>query len=105
MISTSAANPLPDVYSDSFTHVLGGCHPYGFSAFIMEHPMRIRVFCVEVHAGMWQRNGDAALLSCEWYRSVLWSEQGLKFDLFLLQCCAALAPADLYVNRILDHFV
>ncbi|XP_059595098.1 E3 ubiquitin-protein ligase PRT6 isoform X1 [Vitis vinifera] len=104
MISASAANPLPDVYSDFFGHVLGGCHPYGFSAFIMEHPLRIRVFCAEVHAGMWRRNGDAALLSCEWYRSVRWSEQGLELDLFLLQCCAALAPADLYVNRILDRF-
>ena len=72
MISASAANPLPDVYSDFFGHVLGGCHPYGFSAFIMEHPLRIRVFCAEVHAGMWRRNGDAALLSCEWYRSVRW---------------------------------
>lgn len=32
------------------------------------------------------------------------SEQGLELDLFLLQCCAALAPADLYVNRIVKRF-
>lgn len=32
------------------------------------------------------------------------SEQGLELDLFLLQCCAALAPADLYVNRIIERF-
>ena len=32
------------------------------------------------------------------------SEQGLEFDLFLLQCCAALAPPDLYVSRILERF-
>lgn len=72
MISASSAHPLSDVYSNFFGHVLGGCHPYGFSAFVMEHPLRIRVFCAEVHAGMWRRNGDAALLSCEWYRSVRW---------------------------------
>lgn len=92
------------VNQDFFGHVLGGCHPYGFSAFVMEHPLRIRVFCAEVHAGMWRKNGDAAILSCEWYRSVRWSEQGLELDLFLLQCCAALAPSDLFVNRIIDRF-
>lgn len=54
---------------DFFGHVLGGCHTYGFSAFVMEHPLRIRVFCSEVHAGMWRKNGDAAILSYEWYRS------------------------------------
>nr|XP_043618780.1 E3 ubiquitin-protein ligase PRT6 isoform X1 [Erigeron canadensis] len=85
-------------YGDFFGHVLGGCHPYGFSAFVMEHPLRIRVFCSEVHAGMWRKNGDAAILSYEW------SEQGLELDLFLLQCCAALAPADLYIVRILERF-
>ncbi|XP_023771470.2 E3 ubiquitin-protein ligase PRT6 [Lactuca sativa] len=95
---------LPAVYGDFFGHVLGGCHPYGFSAFVMEHPLRIRVFCSEVHAGMWRKNGDAAILSYEWYRSVRWSEQGLELDLFLLQCCAALAPADLYIARIIERF-
>ncbi|CAN4109660.1 unnamed protein product [Withania somnifera] len=76
----------------------------GFSAFIMEHALRIRVFCAQVQAGMWRRNGDVAILSCEWYRSVRWSEQGLELDLFLLQCCAALAPADLYISRIVERF-
>ncbi|GAV69454.1 zf-UBR domain-containing protein [Cephalotus follicularis] len=91
-------------YMDFFGHILGVCHPYGFSAYVMENPLRLRVFCAQVHAGMWRKNGDAALLSCEWYRSVRWSEQGLELDLFLLQCCAALAPADLYVKRILERF-
>ncbi|XP_020549496.1 E3 ubiquitin-protein ligase PRT6 isoform X1 [Sesamum indicum] len=84
--------------------ILDGCHPYGFSAFVMEHPLRIRVFCAEVRAGMWRRNGDAPILFSEWYRSVRWSEQGQDLDLFLLQCCAALAPADLYVQRVLERF-
>ncbi|KAH9735916.1 E3 ubiquitin-protein ligase PRT6 [Citrus sinensis] len=101
---TGAENPLSAVSLDFFGHILGGCHPYGFAAFVMEHPLRIRVFCAQVHAGMWRRNGDAALSSCEWYRAVRWSEQGLELDLFLLQCCAALAPADLYVNRIIERF-
>ncbi|OIW07475.1 hypothetical protein TanjilG_14421 [Lupinus angustifolius] len=97
-------NSLSTIYTDFFGLALRGSHPYGFSAFIMEHPLRIRVFCAEVHAGMWRKNGDAALLSYEWYRSVRWSEQGLELDLFLLQCCAALAPEDEYVSRILDRF-
>ncbi|KAF8379035.1 hypothetical protein HHK36_028462 [Tetracentron sinense] len=90
----------PDIVYD----VLKGCHPYGFSAFVMEHPLRIRVFCAQVYAGMWRKNGDAAILNCEWYRLVSWSEQSLELDLFLLQCCAALAPPDLYVKRILERF-
>ncbi|XP_075509230.1 E3 ubiquitin-protein ligase PRT6-like isoform X1 [Primulina tabacum] len=90
--------------SDFLGQILEGCHPYGFSAFVMEHPLRIRVFCAEVHAGMWHRNGDTPILFSEWYRSVRWSEQGQELDLFLLQCCAALAPADLFVKRILERF-
>ncbi|GMJ12122.1 proteolysis 6, Greening after Extended Darkness 1 [Hibiscus trionum] len=89
---------------DFFGHVLRGCNPLGFSASVMEHPLRIRVFCAQVIAGMWRKNGDAALVSCEWYRSVRWTEQGLELDLFLLQCCAALAPPDLYVKRIVERF-
>ncbi|KAJ4970512.1 hypothetical protein NE237_003611 [Protea cynaroides] len=89
---------------DFFRQVLANCHPNGFSAFIMEHPLRIRVFCAQVHAGMWQKNGDAAIVSCELYRSVRWFEQCLELDLFLMQCCAALAPPDLYVQRIIECF-
>lgn len=100
----NSLDPSSAVSLDFFGIVLGGCHPHGFSAFIMEHPLRIRVFCAQVRAGMWRKNGDAAILSWEWYRSVRWSEQGLEFDLFLLQCCAALAPADLYVSRFLERF-
>ncbi|XP_059305584.1 E3 ubiquitin-protein ligase PRT6 isoform X1 [Lycium ferocissimum] len=100
----SCSNPSSAIYHDFFGHILGGCHPLGFSAFIMEHALRIKVFCAQVHAGMWRRNGDAAILSWEWSRSVRWSEQGLELDLFLLQCCAALGPADQYVTRILERF-
>ncbi|KAI3950096.1 hypothetical protein MKW98_008541 [Papaver atlanticum] len=89
---------------DFFGQMLLGWHPVGFSAFVMEHPLRIKVFCSQVRAGMWRKNGDVAMLSCEWYRSVRWSEQGLELDIFLLQCCAALAPPDLFVKRILERF-
>ncbi|XVE76368.1 hypothetical protein DITRI_Ditri12bG0166800 [Diplodiscus trichospermus] len=99
-----SASSLSATYADFFGHVLGGCHPFGFSAFVMEHPLRIRVFCAQVIAGMWWKNGDVALVSCEWYRSVRWPEQGLELDLFLLQCCAALAPPDFYVKRIVERF-
>ncbi|KAJ0979508.1 hypothetical protein J5N97_014982 [Dioscorea zingiberensis] len=87
-----------------FGQVLGGFHPHGFSAFLMEHPLRLRVFCAQVRAGMWRKNGDAAILSSECYRSSTWLGQGLEFDLFLLQCCAALAPSDQFVKRIQDRF-
>lgn len=32
------------------------------------------------------------------------SEQGLELDLFLLQCCAALSPPNLFVHRIIERF-
>ncbi|KAF5747551.1 putative ubiquitin ligase E3 alpha [Tripterygium wilfordii] len=102
--SACSTNQSSAVYSDFFKYVLGGCHPYGLSAFIMEHPLRNRVFCAQFHAGMWRKNGAAAVLSYDWYRSVRWSEQGLELDLFLLQCCAALAPIDLFVSRIVERF-
>ncbi|XP_073266120.1 E3 ubiquitin-protein ligase PRT6 isoform X1 [Populus alba] len=103
-INASTSTSLSRTDDDFFGCLLEGCHPCGFSAFVMEHPLRNRVFCAQVHAGMWRKNGDSATLCCEWYRSVRWSEQGLEFDLFLLQCCAALAPPDLYVSRILERF-
>ncbi|XWS59815.1 hypothetical protein CRYUN_Cryun08bG0154300 [Craigia yunnanensis] len=104
MTNACSASSLSAIYADFFGHILGGCHPFGFSASVMEHLLQIRVFCAQVIAGMWRKNGDAALVSCEWYRSVRWSEQGLELDLFLLQCCAALAPPDLYVKRIVERF-
>lgn len=72
LTSGSSVNSLSTSCTDFFAHILRGCHPFGFSAFVMEHPLRVRVFCAEVHAGMWRKNGDAALYSCEWYRSVRW---------------------------------
>ena len=71
-IATACSKFSLSICTDFFGQILGGCHPYGFAAFAMEHPLRIRVFCAEVHAGMWQKNGDPAMLSCEWYRSVRW---------------------------------
>ncbi|KAL2509527.1 E3 ubiquitin-protein ligase [Forsythia ovata] len=104
LVSASSADPSTPPYGNFLGHILGGCHPYGFSAFLMEHPLRIRVFCAEVRAGMWRRNGDDPILSIECYRSVRWSELGQDLDIFLLQCCAALAPPDRYVKRILERF-
>ncbi|KAK6943655.1 E3 ubiquitin-protein ligase UBR-like, C-terminal, partial [Dillenia turbinata] len=102
--SAAFANPIPSIKLDFFGHFLGSCHPNGFSGFILEYPLRIRVFCAQEHAGMWRKNGDAVILAYEWYRSARWSEQSLELDLFLLQCCAALAPPDHYVTRILERF-
>ncbi|CAN6442635.1 unnamed protein product [Victoria cruziana] len=87
-----------------FVHLLGDFHPYGFSAFMMEHPLRVRVFCSQVRAGMWRRNGHSVLSLCENYHSVPWCEQGLDLDLFMLQFCAALAPPEAFVRRIVERF-
>ncbi|XP_058099239.1 E3 ubiquitin-protein ligase PRT6-like isoform X1 [Magnolia sinica] len=104
IVNAVSGIPSSGCYSDFFSQVLGGCHPHGFCAFVMEHPLQLRVFYAEVRAGMWRKNGDAAILSFECYRSVRWWQQGLEFDLFLLQCCAALAPPDLFVERIQERF-
>lgn len=68
----SSVGTLSTVCTDFFGKILTGCQPNGFSAFVMEHPLRIRVFCAQVHSGMWRKNGDAALLYCEWYRTLRW---------------------------------
>ncbi|KAJ0962404.1 hypothetical protein J5N97_030232 [Dioscorea zingiberensis] len=104
MPKNSLSYPSDAHHQEFFKQVLGGFHPCGFSAFVMEHPLRLRVFCAQVRAGMWRRNGDAAIMSSEWYRSVRWLEQGLESDLFLLQCCAALSPPELFVKRIQERF-
>nr|XP_010920582.1 E3 ubiquitin-protein ligase PRT6 [Elaeis guineensis]XP_010920583.1 E3 ubiquitin-protein ligase PRT6 [Elaeis guineensis] len=96
--------PSSAYYHEFFWQALGSLQPYGFSAFVMEHPLRLRVFCAQVRAGMWRKNGDAAIFSSELYRSVQSLEQGLASDLFLLQCCAALAPPELFVRRIQERF-
>ena len=49
-----ASNSSSTIYNDFFGHALRGSHLYEFSAFIMENPLRIRVFCAEISAGMWQ---------------------------------------------------
>ncbi|KAI3876298.1 hypothetical protein MKX03_001545 [Papaver bracteatum] len=83
-----------------FGEVLQGCHPIGFSSFIMEHLLRIKVFCAQVRAGMWTRNGDVAVLNFKQCQLIHWSE----LDIFLLQCCAASAPPELFVTRVLSRF-
>ncbi|KAM7256820.1 hypothetical protein ACFE04_012561 [Oxalis oulophora] len=89
--------------SDVFGHLLKGCYTNGFSAFLMEHPLRARVFSAQFGAGMWGKNDDIARIYFDWYLNPHWLE-GLESDLFLLQFCAAFAPADLYVKRILERF-
>lgn len=70
--AAGSENAISAANMDFFSHILGGANSNGFSAFIMEHPLRIRVFCAQVHAGMWRKNGDAAMSASEWYRSVRW---------------------------------
>ncbi|KAH9325221.1 hypothetical protein KI387_005399, partial [Taxus chinensis] len=87
-----------------FRQLLGDCHPFGFSAFVMEHLLRLKVFCTQVRAGMWRRNGHSTFNLSECYHSVRWSEDSLELDLFLLQCCAAMAQPEAFVLRILERF-
>ncbi|XP_024387527.1 E3 ubiquitin-protein ligase PRT6 isoform X2 [Physcomitrium patens] len=76
----------------------------GFAAVVMEHPLRLQVLCAQVQAGMWRRNGHATRALCDLYHSVHWCEDSLEIDLFLLQCCAVLAPCEAFVDRIVARF-
>ncbi|XP_078428667.1 proteolysis 6 isoform X2 [Wolffia australiana] len=89
---------------DYFMQFLGTFHPIGFSSFVMEHPLRLRVFCAQVRAGMWRRNIDVGVLLSEFYHEVHLFDIGVEADLFLLQCCAALAPPEMFVKRIMERF-
>ncbi|KAG2284685.1 hypothetical protein Bca52824_055905 [Brassica carinata] len=90
--------------ADFFSYVIGDFHPYGFSALVMEHVLRIRVFCAQVIAGMWKKNGfcvsNFAVVSVSSLRCsssfTRMSEQGLELDLFLLQCCWLLREILMY---------
>ncbi|KAM7274780.1 hypothetical protein ACFE04_016646 [Oxalis oulophora] len=86
-----------------FTHLLRDCHPYGYSGLIMEHPLRVRIFCAHYRVGIWDANDEIAMRSLNWYTEVC-SLQGLESDLYLLQFCAAFAPPDCYIKRILERF-
>lgn len=88
--------------SNFFQQILSGASSSGFSFYIMESPLKLRVLCAQVHASM--RTDNAAISSCKWYRSAQWSGTGVEADLFLLQCCAALAPPDSLVKRIQKSF-
>ncbi|XP_020524000.1 E3 ubiquitin-protein ligase PRT6 isoform X2 [Amborella trichopoda] len=102
--AASSQSPLPGGSHEFLRKILGRCHPCGFSAFMMENPLRLRVFCAQLQAGMWRRNGHVAISLYELYHSVRWCEQSLELDLFLLQCCAALAPPENFVRRIQERF-
>lgn len=64
---------------DFFGQVLSGVEPCGFSAFLMEHPLQLRVFCAQVRAGLWRRSGDTAIWMTEFYRVGQWLVHNLKW--------------------------
>lgn len=68
----------PACSHEFFRQVLGGAQPCGFSAFLMEHPLQLRVFCAQVRAGMWRRSGDTAIWMTEFYRFGQWLVHTLK---------------------------
>ncbi|XP_020580715.1 E3 ubiquitin-protein ligase PRT6 [Phalaenopsis equestris] len=96
--TNGATTTIPIHNHEFFRKALAGLHPCGFSGFIMEHPLQLMVFCAQVRAGMWRKNSDAPILCSQWL------EQGLESDLFLLQCCAALAPPDSFVESVLERY-
>ncbi|KAJ4782433.1 E3 ubiquitin-protein ligase UBR3 [Rhynchospora pubera] len=98
-------NSDPNSTQDNFFgQVLGGYGSPGLAALLMEHLLRVRVFCAQLRAGMWRKNGETLMQTADWYRSAKRLEQGLEADLFLLQCCAALSPADAFVKTIQERF-
>lgn len=64
----------------------------------------LQVFNAQVRAGMWRRNGAGVFNLSVMYSSNFWCEDSLDLDLFLLQCCAALAPPDAFVQRVVERF-
>eukprot|EP00250_Pteridium_aquilinum_P003618 c13921_g1_i1 orf=503-7018(-) len=79
-------------------------HVPAFVSCLMEHPLRIQVFCAQVSAGMWRRNGRSVQALSEHYHSVKWCVGSLDLDLFLLQCCGVMAPTEEFVERIVSRF-
>lgn len=61
-------------------------------------PSCITIYCTKIETHSLYHT----ILFC--YLAINRSEQGMELDLFLLQCCAALAPEDLFVSRILERF-
>ena len=43
-----------------------------FASLLMEHPLRIQVFCAQHRAGMWRRNGHSVQTLFDNYHSVRW---------------------------------
>jgi hypothetical protein len=56
----------------------------------------------QVHAGMWVRNGTSMLHIVDQYTN--WVEDGRDSDLFLIQCAAAMLPAEAFVRRVEEAF-
>ncbi|XP_024369767.1 E3 ubiquitin-protein ligase PRT6 isoform X2 [Physcomitrium patens] len=81
-----------------------GLQMAGFISVLMEHPLRLQVLCAQVQAGMWRRNGHSTSGLFDLYHSVHWCEDGLELDLFLLQCCAVMAPSEEFVERLQARF-
>ncbi|KAH7292156.1 hypothetical protein KP509_29G053500 [Ceratopteris richardii] len=75
-----------------------------FVSCLMEHPLRIQVWCAQIWAGMWRRNGHSVQALCEHYNSVKWCETSSDLDLFLFQCCGVMAPTEEFVDRIISRF-
>lgn len=71
-ISSCYSGPSLAVNNEVFEHLINGCSAYGFSSFVMEEPLRVRVFCAQVYAGMWRKNGYAAFYACDLYGNVQW---------------------------------
>jgi hypothetical protein len=85
--SSQNTNAIPNSSHDNFFgQVLCGYASPGLAALLMEHPLRVRVFCAQVRAGMWRKNGDAVILSTEWYRSVQWYVNLIFYFSFLNLC-------------------
>lgn len=86
--SSHNSNANPNSSQDNFfERVLGGYGSPGLAALLMEHPLRVKVFCAQVRAGMWRKNGDAVILSAEWYRSVQWYANLIFYFLSFLNLC------------------
>ncbi|XP_024382980.1 E3 ubiquitin-protein ligase PRT6 isoform X2 [Physcomitrium patens] len=102
--SAGPAFVSPNVHA-SGERFLAQMFPPGFTSVLLEHPLRLQVLCAQVQAGMWRYNGISSNDLSILYHTVHWCEDSLELDLFLLQCCAVMAPPEEFVERLQVRFL
>jgi hypothetical protein len=71
---------------------------------LLEHPLRNFVWCSQIRAGMWVRNGHMVAAQAKTYQSVFSRHSAVDCDLFCMMLCAAMESPDLLLVTSLCRF-